>query len=788
MEGRTGPKPIDLTTLSKNQLETLTNFINLLVQNFIMLNNRQEDSREAVDRAIKQEFLDGDSYGGAGGVNAAAALSNPSINATIAVEQEALEGTDEFSTLYIPLLLSLNRAWINRLENICFPANGDWVDVKRDYSLWFAQMGLKEFLPDANAAWVKILKTENQRYKFEDKYSSLIAETVRYGNSGLLHYYNPVEGYVDVKIPGIRNIAIYPETNLWENSCKVLRYNVTYAELINRSDFNQEFIQAIKPSTEIYNNILYQGYNRGSSEKQRLAEYFVPYGEVRLYDLHIPSLYLEDPEEPDNPFVGQDLYFTVAYAPELKPNIREGELNQGLSTLILKASEGVDEIEHGIRLSIAGTTLPEEFYHQGMLIPFLPHQYLANQMVSGASRVSALLCDPPLALIRQPDTDMEATPPASLTAGAQYEGWDVKAIIPPEYFQVQSQFSAMLNTIEGTVERGSGLSRNDLAQVNTGKRSASEVQEVASAGQLNVQSVVNTLDSQVLRPSSFVRISKTQRILKEQIEEVLQEAIKNAGVNPEELDQAQVLEEILLNNDLFLRLLEFSGMDEAYEDFYKKRQEELFEDSLVEQEVQSMMQQIQSLQEFAESPAPSQPPIAITYDPATGAQIPSDLEIQAAEQQYEQMQAQQREQALAEASALQAKVEQKKFQLKNVKEVPEPSLGLYYSIFIEPIRNSDLVSLGTRSALSKDLMRQGLRSMVELIGTLPPDKQKEIDSGLLLDIIAKSTMDMTGRQIRRDRSEVKKEEEQQAQQMQMENEMRMKMLEGKPGAQPPQIK
>ena len=777
MNERKEVETVDLSEVSKPQLEILTNFLNLLVQNFLLMNERQEDSREAVDRAIKQEYQD-ETGGGLNGRS----LPGSVVNSETAQIQEAMEGTDEFSDLYVPQLLSLNRAWVNNVENMCFPLNNDWVDIKRKHSLYFTQRGLKDFLPQANKAWTDILKVENQRFKFKHKYSTVIAETIRYGNSGLLHYYNPVEGYVDVKIPGIRNIAIYPESSQWEQSSKILRYDVTYGELLNRSDFNQEFVKAFKPSTESFTNIYSQDYSRGSAEKQRLEEYFVPYGKLRLYDIHVPSVYIEDPEDPENPFIGEDLYFTIAYNPELKPGIIGEEINEGLQTFILKTTKNVDEIEHGIRLSIAGTTLPGEFFHQGMLIPFLPHQYLANQMISGAGRISALLSDPPLSVVRAPDADMEATPPKHLVGGGQYEGFTVTAIIPPEYFQVVNQFRVMMEYLNSEVERGSGLSKGQLAQSNTGRRAAAEIKEVGSAGQLNVARVSGRIDDQILKPSFFCRISKTQRILVSQIEEELEEL---GGEDPN-FDEATAMEEILLANGLFLRLLEFSGIDEAYEEFYKTRLEELFEDQQTEKEIEAMFEEVQKLQEFGQSEVPPYIAPPVTINPETGEETPTMEQVMADQEAYLQAQKQERQQALEQVSMIQGNIDMKKFQLKNVKEIPEPSFMIYYEILTESIRDSDLFALGTQSTLSKDLARQQIANLIDLVKALPENVQRTINFDGLLDKIALATADMSSSEIRRDMSDIKKEEEQMQQTAQMENEIRLKMLNN-PGAQPPKM-
>ena len=108
-------------------------------------------------------------------------------------------------------------------------------------------MGLKKFLPEVNQAWINIIKTENQRFNFKKKYSAAIAELVAYGNTGIIHYFDPVDNIVNIKTPGIGRFSIYPMTDNWRESNLILEYDVNYSDLLNRADLNQDLIEAIKP-------------------------------------------------------------------------------------------------------------------------------------------------------------------------------------------------------------------------------------------------------------------------------------------------------------------------------------------------------------------------------------------------------------------------------------------------------------------------------------------------------------------------------------------------------------
>lgn len=755
---------LDLSNISKSQHDLLMNHL-LWLAEASFNNEDQDERREAVDRAIKQEFETSD-YGGTDTRN------SKQFNRFDAESEEDLDGYDEFSPLYYPLLLSLYRAWTTNIKNAVFPANGDWVDINRKNSIELNKMGLKDFLPYANDAWVKILKTENLRYHFKEKYSTAIAEMVAYGNTGLIHFYNEETKYVDVRIPGIRDCSLYPVTDRWEESNLVVRYDVNYSDLKNRSDFNQEYINAIKPSTNNLNTLGDQDYGRGSTRKHEHEEYFVPNGKVRLFDIYIPSLYLDDPENENDPIEGRGIYITLAYKPEIKNNYNQSERENKSGSFILKASKNVDKISHGIRLGTAGTTLPGVFYHQGYLSPFLPHQLTINQMFSGIARTTSLIIDPPLSLKRLPDADFETTPPKEFVEGATYEGYEVEVLVPNGYYQSLPQFREMAGFLINAVETGSGITRQQQGGQNTGKRSATEIREANSGGQMNIVEAANTFDEQVLQPSVTNRIQLTQRLLREQIE----------GDPIFSLSPQTVLEE----NELFNRLLEFSGIEEHYEEFYKKRQNDILKDKNLLLEIEGMMQEIVSLQQFADSDIPPFIAPQVQLDPVTGQQIGvTDDQVMQMEQQYYQQQEQQRKDAILQVKQLQLQLEAKSLQINGYEEIPQPSLEIYYKILSHPIKDSDIIVMGSRSTLSKDLNRQSIALFNEFLKTMPPAVQETIDYERLLGNMAKIN-NLPLMDVKKDEADIRKAEEAAAKQAELQQTLAMQAAQV-PGAQPPKV-
>ena len=690
--------------ISDAHKDLLVEQLEVLIKN-VQDNDEFDLKREAVDRVILQDTYH-DYY------NLPATSTNHSVNNERLAESSE-EEADEFSSLHDPILYRLSRSWVNNIKNACFPINGEWTDIKRKHCKFLKDLGLKEFIPDANQAWVNIIKTENEKFLFKKKYSASISELVNYGNTGVVHYYDPDEHYVNIATPGLSRLSVYPITDRWREANLVYEYDRNYSELTGRTDLNQDIIRAIKPQTSLI-DLSNRDDQRGSTRQKEVEQRTPPYGKVRLYDIFVPSLYLEDLEDESDPIIGEGLYLTVLHNPQFKNGRRAQEFGYSRNTLILKASKNVSRLEHGILLAAAGTTMPGVFYHQGFIAPFLSHQMLLNQLISSVSRVVALLADPALSLLRQDGYDFdEVDRPQELIPGAEYEGWDVKAIIPPEYFQVLNQYSALQGLVGDKVETGSGMSKQQLAGTESGRRSASEVREAISSGQLNVFDATDQYDSEILQQSLINRIGLTQKILRDQIESEVE-----AQSSPDE-DNDYLYEEALEDNELFLRLLEFSGIEDLYEEFYQKRTKELMDNDDIINQIEQLVKQITSLQELAQSEIP--PPVAspVTIDPQTGIETPTQLEQDQAEEAYYQQEEARRQEAINQIQALQDQIESAKLKIKDIKEIPEPSYKIYYEILSHPIRDSDVQVTGSKTSMAKDFARQNMKEFTAYLEAVP---------------------------------------------------------------------
>lgn len=759
---------LDLTSLPRDQIRRL---VNILTQ--IKFQSFEHDDldhvREKIDRAIQQEFFQEAFID--------VTVRNVDRNDSETLKRvEELRGQDEFSDLYVPLLYKLYRGWTTQLKSIIFPPNNDWVEIKRKFSKLLNRLNLEKFLPQLNQAWVKNIKTENQRFDFKSKYSSSLAEMIAYGNTGCVHIYNPDNLYVDFITPGIRNMGIHPLNDRWRESAVIVRYDVNYADLKGRADLDQEIIDSIEPSLGTNRDSTPIG--KGSTRIQEDRDIQIPEGKVRLYDIFIPSLYVRPEDSGAEPFVGEDLYFTVVFQARMRSNIDAQQLNGDNRTFILKASKDVRAFEHGISFGAFGTTLPGVFYHKGALIPFIPDQIYVNQLKSGAARVTAMIIDPPLQ--RTGINDFDQTPLESLEPGATYDNQEVSSLLPAEYSQVPQTFLLMENYIVNSVEEGSGLTKAQLGGINRGRKTAEEIRQTGSGGQLNVVEAGDQFEQQILRQSITNRIQQTQEILVGQVQESVEELLQ---IEPS-LEEERAFELILEDNELFQRLKAFSGVEDAYDLFFKHNQGELLKDRQILLEIDGIIKEMSLLQEFANSEIPPfvAPPLQV--DPATGQQVPSDLELQQIAQQQQQQAQQEREQALEQVKKLDLQIDIKRLSLKGVEEIPDPSNKLFYDLLTDPMRDSDIVVMGSESTLSKTLARQSLELFLNAVNSMPEARRK-IDFDSILKRVAKMN-NIPFSDLKKDEADLVREEEEQrlAQQSQLLLQQQQQQLGGPP-PQPP---
>lgn len=770
-------KTFDPSTISKEQKARVLTLIRTRIE--LGLNHTELDYvRDMINRAIQQQY----SYNEVP-IRQGSLTSDDAVNSEIlAIQEQELQDSDEFSNLRVPLLYKVNRGFVTAIKNGVFPSSDDWIEVKREEHPHFDELGIHDFLPYANEGWVQILKTENKNFQFKSKYSSGIAEFVAYGTTGNLHYYNDEYSYVDVRFPGIANFGIYPLSDRWRESTLIVQYDINYHDLKTRQDFDQAAIEAIRPAQGQYSDSdpLYNG----RATERRLSNYNVPADKVRLYDLYFPTLYIPA-DGVNEEILLEKVYLTVALGARTSKNYQEKSNKDGVindTDFILKASTDVERYEAGINLANFGETLPGVFYHKGPLIPFISDQMQLNQIKSGISRIVAMLCDPPLAL-KKLDGDFEQTFPDRLEPGATYEGYEVTSLAPPEYSLALQQFREYYKYVNEEVEEASGMTRTQLGMPLQSRRSATEVREFSGGNAASVDDPSSIFDDEILRPSIMNRIQLTQKILMQQVEGKLEHemaldpTLYQMTETGEKAPRPEAYDACLKQNALFKRLKAYSGIDHKYKEFKKMTDKKLLEDEAIMNEIESMIGELQGLIQFANSPIQ---PILPTPEMAVQA-VASGGSLAQMMQQYYQSEQEKRMQAKQEAKMLTLQIKAKKIELNDTQPVPEPSDYLYYEILTADIDDSDISVTGSMAGLSKEMALKAITTILEA-GAKIPQIAAELDFDSMLTGLAKAS-GLSAHEVKKSISDKAKEEEQQKQQMAIQQQM---LAMGQPPPEQPQ--
>ncbi len=756
-------KRLDLSNLDDVQFEVLEQFLlNIRDKGFT---RRDFDYRRwQMDLALKQEFqtmsIERGTYQDYNLVE-----SDLDVNPG--------DEPDAYSDLYVPLLLKFFRASLINMSNLCFPANGDWLNITRKFSDYFYKSGIENFLPFVNDAWVNILKTENQRFGYKEVYKSSMAEDISYGNTVLGHRYNPDTYAIEPFAPGIGTVAMWPVTSEWKKSNLCMYYDVNYAELMGREDLDQEIIAEIEPSVGSDSRTGFDG--SGSTRIKEAKETNVPFGEVRLHDFYIPSFYARGKN--NEIFIGKGMFLTVA----INPRIKSGSKIKHRSVYILKATEDVKSYEHGILLATFGTNLPSVFYSQGLLQPFLPQQYIANQLFSEASRSVGMTTDPPKSITGSNGLmiDPNETPIPDFVAGGVFPNMKIElAIDPMGIAQCLDTFLKYISYLERNLEEGLGISKQ-IGAINQGSKSTSEVRETYSGQQMNFVEMAARYDEQELRPSSDVRLVLTQSTVRDQVESAVQATLEDSAIT----DVESVYEEVLSSNPMFRRLLNFCTIQPDYENYYKQAMEDYLQDQALIRELEQMSMQIQQALAFSLSPIPPLPEVPQVRDPQTGAMVPTIQEIEMLKKEWYTGQQQERMSAGQKAKDLELEIETKKLTFKDAKVPPEPSLKLYYEMLIAPVSNSDIVVTGSMTTVSKELARENLAMLMASLPQFPPATTSKVDYDNLLMMLGRVN-DVPLRELLKDRADVVREEIAAEKQAQFDQELQMRMAEN-PGAATP---
>lgn len=729
----------DTKALTEKQYRTLTQFLYRL--KWEALDNREEleKSWEDVDFAIKQCYSQ-DAYYTQGENNA-----------------EDEEGEDEeeseLSEMFSPMSYRLFKSWVTHLKEALIPKTGDWFSVNRQYSSFFDELGINGFLSIMNNCWERNILVENERFGITKKLKRAIAQFVAYGATPGEAYYDPSDEFVNLLVMPLRDFGVYPITDNWIKSNRIYRYPVNYVDLLQRQDFDQEAIKEIRPWLEF--NAQDGGLMTPSQRSSQYEEEQSPYGTVMIYEAHCPSLFLPNNENPEEDILEKEARFIFCINPRMKPNSTFNQTNPAeQNIIILKATKDISAMEVSSFFATFDEVLPYQLHGKGPIIPFLIYQRLQNALIAGMSEDVSREMNPPIQIISG-EKDIDDTPLQAFKHSAVYKGVEVKPLSIPGLDQRMQAFLTWTEHLDNKVEEGTGMTKTSTGGREPTRRSKYELQERIDAGSLRIADPGDLFNEGLLQRYMTNRVIITQNQLEFEVEDSVQNLMqidKTLINNP--LEAYKI---VLQNNSLFKRLLDFTGVEPKYKEFYKTYQSRKNKNDQFTAEYESYLAQMMSLQSQLAKPA--QPFIEPTnqseFDPAT---------IKLARENHYQLQQENRNNLKNSLLQVQLKAKETQLLIEDLKEIPEPDMYFYYLLLIEPMSESDIIIYGANSTLNKAMKRRGSLELLETLLKLPAEILIEYDLKKIVDQYS-TVIDMPFELVRKPQEEIDRSKQQQQQMM-----------------------
>jgi hypothetical protein len=708
---------------------------------------------------------------------------------------------DEFSRLYTPILLEISRA-VNRLVgNICFPLNGASVGINRTYSKFCEDNGIDEFLSTLNKCQQKIIERENANFKFKEIYKAVLQEGLQHSFWALGHEYDNINHVVDVFAPGVETVGVYPQYADWRKTNRVFVSDRNYSELFARSDLNREIIESIKPQ-DIDNDTTIKSLRKKSKALVN-SSHTMPFGQVRLFNIFCPSVYLPSKED-GTPVIIKGLFVLGVINPLFRENLEKNEEFRDKKVLILKSKFDVEREHHGLLLGTPITSNPNEFYNDGLFYPWLDHQVSANSFNAANTRLASYMSQGPVNV----ENTGRAVALESTTLEAE-QGWkpyqrlDGKKVTPvfgAEFANVINVGNSTIQTLSNQIRAGIGVGANISASLNTGRNVKDEVASVFRTGDLTIADYALAFIDAIQVPSIYTRIKMQAEILLEQVSTALSQVRKMVELESLEqgtegliLDDNSILESVLEQNPLFQRLVNYSGIRKEYKVFAKKRQREIIENEKIMLDILNQEEEVKQKILFINSPIqplPPLPPNQIRNELGEVIDQPIPMELEAQRQQeYFQMEMQRRKQAETEVKYQIKDIELKTLMIKDDLIPVQPiSNVLLLQLLTEPIAESDIEINGAKEALLKTIKDEDLERFVgllQILAPLNPELLKRYDPSKLMSFATRGNPDFIASQVEKDPENILREEEAERQRFKVGQELQMMMAQN-PGSQTPE--
>lgn len=788
---------LESLNLTEDQLKELDEYLYKIVDNSFRRDD-YEYKRFCLNAALKKKTIKSSIVDGELDTTWLSSAKSDELQKALKEQEDYV--SDEFSSLYAPILLEISRA-VNRLVgNICFPLNGASVGINRTYSKFCEDNGIDEFLSTLNKCQQKIIERENSNFKFKEIYKTVLQEGLQHSFWALGHEYDNINHVVDVFAPGVEAVGVYPQCADWRKINRVFVSDRNYSELFARSDLERSIVEAIKPQ-ELDNFRNESNYNRQKNRSIIRSNDRTPFGQVRLFNIFCPSVYLAGDQDSE-PIVLKGLFVLGVINPIFRNGEQNNEEFREKKVLILKAKFDVEREHHGLLLGTPIVSNPNEFYNDGLFYPWLDHQVSANAFNAANTRLASYMSQGPVNVEKTGRQTVDSTTLDSEQGWRPYQrlnGEKVTPVFGAEFANVINVGNATIQTLSNQIRAGIGVGANISASLNTGRNVKDEVASVFRTGDLTIADYALAFIDSIQVPSIYTRIKMQAEILLEQVAMSLSQAKKMLEVQSLEqntqgitLDDNVVLESILENNPLFQRLVNYSGIRKEYKLFQKKRQREILENEKIMLDIQNQEAQTQQKIRFSASPIPPLPPLPSNeirdeLGQTIKQAIPIEVEAERQRQYFEQ-ERQRREQARIEAQYEIKDIELKTLMLKDdLVPVPPISNVLLLKLLTEPISESDIEINGAKEALLKAIKDEDLGRFIELLqvlAPLDPSILRRYDAGKLLSFATRGNPDFIASQVEKDPENILREEEAERQRAKVGQELQMMMAQN-PGAQTP---
>lgn len=607
-------------------------------------------------------------------------------------EEEYDTETDEYVKLKDPFLARMFISWVRAIKNSNLNPNNDWFGLNRTTDPFFRENNILDFIEKSNTGWVNYFNKENKRFNYRIKYAKLVPEFVAHGYTVGLHTWDTVDDYCNLISPGTRNFGMYPITDDLNNTNKVFRYEISYADLIDNAEWNPDgkLQEYIKPYNLGNTNTFFT-----DSTKKTLSYTPVKYGDVRITEVKVRSLYIDGDTPEDPPIIAKNCWFVLALEATTTGKEVIDDYNYKSNDFVLAAYQEVEEDESGEMIACFNDTFPGDFPGKGPLIPYLYDQAHLNYLRQAHVRIIGLVADPPYteeALDGIDDTD---TSTYEFGPGKNFGNKKVSVLVPGEFINAINYIIQAKKIITEDAENTNGMNKNRQGTPFSGRRSAAEVNIVDNQASDSEADVIHQFDDLVLKRSMIIRTARTQRQLKAYVDKALKD------VKPEQRTP-ELYEAVLPTIRLFERMRDWQGLDEMYRDFYNQYTREKEEDDQLIKDTEELEKQIAGMGQAIVSALPA----AVKQGAIQDVQS-----YQAVNAQIEEMK-QQRKMLLNQYRAMVSTI-------KDMPDIPKPSNYLYYNMLVASITASDIDAVAGTATAKLQEEKAVIDTLLEYSQTIP---------------------------------------------------------------------